>query len=114
MVDICVKVIQMFDEMSNLKITLINCRFIKPFDKDLLDELIHSHSSFITIEEGLLSGGFGSQISNYFTDQNITKKLKLLGIKDEFTDHGTRSELLENLSLDPNSIFNIIKKIINK
>ena len=59
MVDICLKSIQLIDENCDLKLTLINCRFIKPFDENLLDNLIQTHNTFVTIEEGLLSGGFG-------------------------------------------------------
>ena len=106
--------IQLIDEKCDLKLTLINCRFIKPFDENLLDNLIQTHNTFITIEEGLLSGGFGSQISNYFSKKNITKKLLLLGINDQFTEHGTRTELLKDLSLDSHSIFETIKTLIEK
>ena len=54
------------------------------------------------------------QISNYFSKKNITKKLLLLGINDEFTEHGTRAELLKDLSLDPHSIFETLKTLIEK
>jgi len=114
MVNICSKSVQMVNDNCNLKVTLINCRFIKPFDEELLNELIQTHESFITLEEGLLSGGFGSQISSYFSKNNIRKKLITLGINDKFSEHGTRTELLNDLSLDSKSIFNIIKKIIIK
>ena len=114
MVNICSKSVQMVNDNCNLKVTLINCRFIKPFDEELLNDLIQTHDSFITLEEGLLSGGFGSQISSYFSKNNIRKKLITLGINDKFSEHGTRTELLYDLSLDSKSIFNIIKKIIIK
>ena len=112
MVEICEESVKKLHELSQLNVTLINCRFIKPIDEELLIKLIKSHETFITVEEGLLSGGFGSQVSKYFYKNDVAKKLITLGIDDKFSDHGTRDELLNELSLDSNSIYKIVKDLL--
>ena len=112
MVEIAINVIAQVKNLLNMDISLINCRFIKPIDNVMLDSLVENHNHFITLEEGVLSGGFGSAISEYFSDNNIMKHLKLFGINDMFIQHGTRDELLKDLHLDEESIILYIKKII--
>ena len=112
MVDTAIKVKDLLKLELDIDITVINCRFIKPIDKKLLNELILIHNYFITIEEGILRGGFGSFISQFFNKMNINKKIFNLGIDDEFTEHGSRKELLKDLKLDSISIVDKIKEII--
>ena len=61
-----------------------------------------------------MSGGFGSSILEYFSSNSIKNNVKLLGIDDAFIDHGTRSELLEDIGLNHSNIFKIVEKIINE
>ena len=89
--------------------TLVNARFIKPFDSDLLIELCASHKTILTIEEGVLSGGFGSAVSTFLHENNFTNKLIRLGIPDNFVEHGTRKELLEDLGLTSDNIISLLK-----
>ena len=89
--------------------TLVNARFIKPFDSDLLIELCASHKTLLTIEEGVLSGGFGSAVSTFLHENNFTNKLIRLGIPDNFVEHGTRKELLEDLGLTSDNIISLLK-----
>ena len=97
---------------SNVELTIVNCRFIKPLDKKMLKKLSENHDIFITIEEGMIRGGFGSSILEFFSKNNITKTLKLIGIKDHFSNHGNNSNLFKEESLDVNSITNVLKKYI--
>ena len=101
-------------KINGNNVTVVNCRFIKPIDEKLLNKLISQHDFFITIEEGIISGGFGSSILEYFSSNNIQKKIKLIGIKDEFTTHGDRKSLLKICKLDVMSIDNIIKEFLNE
>ena len=89
--------------------TLVNARFIKPFDSDLLIELCASHKTLLTIEEGVLSGGFGSVVSTFLHENNFTNKLIRLGIPDNFVEHATRKELLEDLGLTSDNIISLLK-----
>jgi len=90
--------------------TIINARFIKPLDRELLLELCLTHEHIITIEEGALAGGFGSAIGEYLHDNNLTNQLTRLGIPDYFIGHGTRIELLEEVGLTVENLILIINK----
>ena len=89
--------------------TIINARFIKPLDVELLIDICKNHTNIITIEEGVLSGGFGSAISSFLHDYQLDNKLHRLGIPDDFVEHGTRSELLHDLGLHPDNVISILK-----
>ena len=93
----------------NINVTIINCRFIKPIDIDMLKKLVNNHDLFITIEEGILRGGFGSSIVEYFATNNIKNDLKMIGIKDRFSKHGSNKELFKDEGLDIDSIVKTIK-----
>ena len=67
-----------------------------------------------TIEEGNLSGGFGSSILEYFSENNYNNYVKLFGIKDEFIDHGSRQELLDLVNLSSKNIYKTIKEDYEK
>ena len=97
----------------NIEITIINCRFIKPIDYDMLKKLANNHDTFITIEEGMLRGGFGSSILEYFSKNNISNTLKMIGIDDKFSKHGANSELFKDEGLDVDSIISVIKESSN-
>ena len=111
MVNVAHESIPEIKQKFNFTPTLINCRFIKPFDKKLLDEIISTHQNIITMEEGILSGGFGSSIINYTKNMNIN--VYSMGIKDEYIEHGTRQELLDLVGLNKDSLINLIQDIQN-
>lgn len=110
MVNISKLAIETLPESLNLNPTLINARFIKPMDKKLLDEIIQYHSTIITVEEGAVNGGFGSGVLDYVHDISTNINVIRLGIPDQFIQHGTRDELLEELGLNP---IGIAKKILS-
>ena len=95
-----------------LDISIVNCRFIKPLDVDMLNLLSNQYDTFITIEEGMLRGGFGSSILEYFSENNIKKTLKMIGIKDHFSNHGSNSQLFKDEGLDVDSIVKIVKEYV--
>ena len=73
-------------------------------------EQINSKYSFIyTIEEGNISGGFGSSVLEYFSQNKYSSYVKLFGIRDEFIDHGSRMELLDSIGLSSQKIYEVIK-----
>lgn len=83
---------------------LVNMRFIKPLDKDLLKGLGRRINYFITLEENTIIGGLGSQVLNFFKEQNLEKNILILGIPDKFISHGKREEVLEKCGLSPEKI----------
>tara|TARA_B100000965_G_scaffold22073_1_gene16639 strand:- start:922 stop:2784 length:1863 start_codon:yes stop_codon:yes gene_type:complete len=102
------------DKYNKDMITVVNCRFIKPLDEKLLNDMVQNHKYFVTIEEGIISGGFGSSILEYFTEHNINKMIKIIGIRDEFTTHGSRKELLKISGLDVDNIEKTIMELMNE
>ena len=97
----------------NINVTVVNCRFIKPIDQILLKKLVSTHDIFITIEEGMIRGGFGSSILEYFSENNINNPLKIIGINDKFSKHGSNNKLFKDEGLDVDSIVDTIKNINN-
>jgi len=111
MVDIATNSIDLINEKFNFIPTVVNCRFIKPFDIECLNEVIKSHELIITMEEGALKGGFGSSILDYCKRDSIM--VESMGIQDSFIEHGTRQELLDLVGLNINSLINLIDDYMN-
>ena len=80
-------------------------------DVELLNNICKEHNNIITIEEGALSGGFGSAVSTFLHDNKLNNKLYRFGIPDNFVEHGTRYELLHDLGLHPENIISVLKNI---
>ena len=79
-------------------------RFVKPLDISLLHEIFKSHQTVITIEDGTIKGGFGSSVLEFASENNYQNKIKLLGIPDEFIEHGSIFRLQHKLHLDPKNL----------
>ena len=95
--------------------TVVNCRFVKPLDEKMLRSILESHRVVITLEENVLSGGFGSQVS-MFSALNSVKmagKLHHLGVPDEFLKHAKRSLILERLGLNAAGIHSYAKNCLD-
>lgn len=82
---------------------------IKPLDKELLIKIFKEYSSIITIEDGVVSGGFGSAILEFKNQHDLSSSIKILGLPDSFIEHGTQKELHQELGLDSLGIIKIIK-----
>ncbi len=99
---------------NGLNPTLVNARFIKPLDKDLLYQIATTHEFIFTIEEGTVVGGFGSSVAEFLLTHNFKSKLEIFGIPDKFVEHGTQEELLSLLELDPKGIAHRILNAVLK
>ena len=86
----------------NFPVNVINARFVKPLDKNILAN--DTAKIFVTIEEGTLSGGYGSAVAEFLEDEKISKTLLRFGIDDKFVEHGTRAELLKLCGLTAKQI----------
>ena len=100
---------------KNITAEVVNCRFIKPMDIDYLNSSFNKFKKIVTIEEGVIDGGFGEGILNWSAKNNLSKDILTLGVPNRFVDHGPRDVLLEEIGLDSvtlyENIFNFIKKI---
>jgi len=80
---------------------VLDARFIKPLDRDLIIDRASAAGKVIVVEEGALAGGFGSAVLELFSEEGIYNiKVDRMGIPDYFVEHGTRSELLADLGLN--------------
>ncbi|GHT15112.1 1-deoxy-D-xylulose-5-phosphate synthase [Planctomycetales bacterium] len=82
-------------------IAVVNARFVKPLDTETLLQPLRDGKFLMTIEEGVLSGGFGSAVLEAASDAGLdTSRIRCLGIPDRYVEHGSRSELLDALGLN--------------
>ena len=79
-------------------------RFIKPLDENLLHQIFDKYQTIITVEDGIVKGGFGSSILEFASNNNYTNKVELIGILDEFIEHGTISKLQHKIGLNAQSL----------
>ena len=95
---------------KQLGATVINMRFIKPIDKDIILEMAKSHDVLVTIEENVIAGGVGSAVNDYLQAQQILMPVLNLGLPDEFIEQGSREELLAGCGLDIKGIIERTEK----
>lgn len=96
----------------NKSIALYDIRFLKPLDNELLHEVAKNFSQIVTIEDGVINGGFGSAVLEFLSDNGYNIKVKRLGINDTFVEHGTPEELYTMLGLDSDGIALELKKLV--
>jgi 1-deoxy-D-xylulose-5-phosphate synthase len=80
--------------------TLVNMRFVKPLDGELLHELVPQHQAIVTLEEGCIAGGAGSAVCEWLNLAGFTLPRLQLGIPDRFIGHGSRGDALREAGLD--------------
>ena len=91
--------------------TLVNGRFIKPVDTDILEELAKDHRLIVTMEENVRSGGFGERVQDYIVDRELPVHVLEITLPDEYVEHGNVSLLYEEVGIDADSV---TKRIIEK
>ena len=99
-------------ENADIGIAHYDMRFVKPLDEKILHEVGKTFDKVITIEDGVIQGGFGSAVLEFFADNGYRVQTKRLGIPDTFVEHGTPDELYSMLGLDTEGIADSIREII--
>ena len=90
---------------QGLDVAVINARFAKPLDRQAIEQSLADSKFLVTVEEGQLMGGFGSAVLEAINEMGLdATRVRRLGIPDQFTEHGTREELLADLGLDADGI----------
>lgn len=84
--------------------SLVNARFVKPFDREILEHLAKDHCLFVTIEENVLTGGFGEQIMDYVSSAKLDVHVCNVGISDDYVEHGNVDILRKEVGLDCDTI----------
>jgi 1-deoxy-D-xylulose-5-phosphate synthase len=91
--------------------TVVNARFVKPLDRDLILELAHSVGRLITIEENALAGGFGSAVWELLEREGVENcRLYRVGVPDEFVEHGTQASWRKRYGLDAAGVREAVRR----
>jgi len=111
MVSKALKAAQILHDEDKLSVEVINARFIKPLDADMLEHVMSRFKLVLTAEEGVLNGGFGSEVAEFFSDHKA-KYIELIrmGIPDRFVDQGDRTILLEELGLSVDGLVAAVRQ----
>ena len=96
---------------DNINPTIVNARFLKPMDENLLHDLLKKHSKIVTIEDNVVSGGFGSGINKFIIDNNYNVKIENIGIPDKYVEHGNVDELFATIGMSDEQIATRIKNL---
>ena len=89
---------------KGIDVTVINARFVKPFDETLIKELISANKVIVTIEENVKTGGFGQIIGNFLIEQSYSGKFLPISLPDAFIEHGSVTLLRKKYGLDAESV----------
>lgn len=108
------KAIEKLEKDNKVSIAHYDVRFLKPLDDSLLHEVGKKFKKVLTIEDGVITGGFGSAVLEFMADNNYQVGVKRLGISDTFVEHGTPEELYAMLGLDVDGIAGSLTKFIEK
>lgn len=99
-------------ESEGMSVSHYNMLFLKPLDEEMLQEVASRHTKVITVEDGVVSGGFGSAVLEYFADHDCQIKVKRIGIPDLFATHGTQEELYHLYGMDAEGIYQAIVSML--
>lgn len=89
-------------------VSLINARFVKPIDEEMIRRLSSNHSVLVTMEENVQKGGFGEGVCEYLSDAQIGMKVLNISLPDDYVEHGSVSILKEEAGIDAESVTNKI------
>ncbi|HQO36543.1 MAG TPA: transketolase C-terminal domain-containing protein, partial [bacterium] len=90
---------------SGLDPTVVNMRFVKPLDRDLLRQLAQTHTHFVTYEDHVLDGGFGGAVCEALEDEGLHDiSVMRLGLPDRVIEHGSREEIFGEYGLLPSQV----------
>lgn len=95
---------------EGINITLVNARFVKPLDIELLEKIAENHKIIITMEDNVKIGGFGSAVNDFYIERKYSGKIINIAYPDIFIEHGSIDQLLEKYNMDAKSIAELVKK----
>ena len=92
------------------RVSLVNARFVKPLDREMILESCRDHELLVTLEDNVITGGFGSAVLDVLAEEGCHKDVLTMGVPDRFIRHGSVPELKKEIGLDPESIADRIRK----
>jgi 1-deoxy-D-xylulose-5-phosphate synthase len=102
-------------ERDGIRATVVNARFVKPLDRELILNVARRCGALVTVEENALQGGFGSAVLELLADERITGLVvKRIGIPDRFIEHGSQAQLRKDLGLDAAGIAATVRALLGR
>ncbi len=95
---------------GELDATVVNMRFVKPLDRDMVRQMAEQHELLVTLEENALMGGAGSAVAEALAEMHMVKPILHLGLPDRFVEHGDTAELLRRCGLDAASVLQRVRQ----
>lgn len=99
---------------NNVSVEVINARFIKPLDGEMLRDLQARNIPIVTLEESVLQGGFGSAVIEFYNEHNLQANVHRMGIPDIFIEHGEVNQLLEEIHITSDEIVKVVTSKISE
>ncbi|TQR14520.1 1-deoxy-D-xylulose-5-phosphate synthase [Psychrobacillus lasiicapitis] len=99
---------------ANISVEVVNARFIKPLDEQMLVSLQERNIPIITVEESALQGGFGSAVLEFYNEQHLQANVKRIGIPDVFIEHGDVDQLLEEIHITTEDIVKLVRTSVTE
>lgn len=99
---------------ENISASHYDMRFIKPLDEISLHAIFKKFDKIITVEDGVIKGGFGSAVGEFMIANNYAAKIKMLGVPDSFIEQGTQEELYKECGFDMKGIYQSVKNLLAK
>ena len=99
---------------EGVKCTVVNCRFLKPYDRSVFNEVMHNHPTVLTIEEGQVVNGFGAFMAKELNELNLktAPQMSAMGLPDSFIEHGARKDLLADIGLDVEGMVKRVRTLV--
>jgi 1-deoxy-D-xylulose-5-phosphate synthase len=102
-------------EEKGLSAEVVNMRFVKPMDAELIERISHRFDHVVTVEDNSVKGGFGSAVAETLAEKGATHvRLKIHGLPDTFIDHGTPDELHRDVRLHPQGIADVVQEFLKE
>lgn len=108
------RVVERLREEKQQSVGLINLRFLKPLDTEMLDELPKRYRRILTIEDAALAGGMGSALLEYYADRGVTIPIHRLGVGDEYIRHGDVAVQRAYVGIDEEGIMTKVKSLLGQ
>ncbi len=102
-------------ESRGIDLSVVNARFVKPLDRDLILDAARRTGALITVEENVLQGGFGSAVLELLEEEGVTNvRVKRIGIPDRYIEHGSQAQLRKELGLDADGIAATVEAFLTR
>ena len=102
------------NQQSAVSFAHYDMRWLKPIDTEILDYVGTHFKEVVTVEDGVISGGLGSAVLEYFADKGYSAHVTRLGVNDQFVEHGSTKELYHMLRLDKEGICESLLQVPEK